>query len=746
MEVASLDRIFDVKRVVWSSKGKDANLAFLCKKHIVITDSYLKNVHSVKEALSIKSGVWNNTGVFIYCTVSHIKFLLKNGDSGIVRSIDRPIYITAVKDDNLFCLDREAKNRRVIIDTTEYNFKRNLDRKNMNEVARTVRKSNIVGKSIIGYLQQKGHPEIAIQFATDDKTRLDLAIASGRPDALELANQCAKRLDDIDSWASLGVAALKQGNYPLVKKSYRNTLAFEKLSSLFYCAGQTQELEKMIGVAAKRKDLNAIYSNAVLCDDQRTQIKVLLESGQFSLAYAAAKRNGFDDLLDEIVQYIRAKKARENGMNIEDIDIGSLNLPDVNTFSFSPLKPVFTLPNEPWPMTRISASSLDISGSIFEKEKQSTSKINTMLEEVDIGADTSGWDNEIELSGEENVQAKDESIDFERDEGDGWGNEELELSESIEDIKEDIEKPQERVVPLPKPDRPITSLWTRSDIPVDHIAAGSFHTAMQILHERYGIVNFAPLKESFLKVYSSSRGVLSGVSSVGPMEYLYTRNNNDYVRDISLPLSILTISHVLEDLQQAYQYVTSGKFNNALDSFITIMCTIPLLIPDGETTQDDLQDLIGICREYILGLSIELERKATTDDKRAIELAVYFSHCKLQRGHRKLTTRQAMKLSASKKNYHTAYLLARTLLTFDIDQKDEMLAQKILRHCEQKNQTNMHEIDYDEQIPFEICGTSFTLIYANQPRISCKLCGSYHKEEYVGKICNVCKMARLKKE
>ena len=36
-------------------------------------------------------------GVLIYTTANHIKYTLHNGDNGIVRTLDLPIYISAVK-------------------------------------------------------------------------------------------------------------------------------------------------------------------------------------------------------------------------------------------------------------------------------------------------------------------------------------------------------------------------------------------------------------------------------------------------------------------------------------------------------------------------------------------------------------------------------------------------------------------------------------------------------------------------
>ncbi|CAF4588550.1 unnamed protein product [Rotaria sp. Silwood1] len=50
--------------------------------------------------------VLDKNHVFFYATSNHIKYVLINGDHGIIRSLDLPIYKTKVKGNNVCCLDR----------------------------------------------------------------------------------------------------------------------------------------------------------------------------------------------------------------------------------------------------------------------------------------------------------------------------------------------------------------------------------------------------------------------------------------------------------------------------------------------------------------------------------------------------------------------------------------------------------------------------------------------------------------
>jgi hypothetical protein len=84
--------------------------------------------------------------------------------------------------------------------------------------------------------------------------------------------------------------------------------------------------------------------------------------------------------------------------------------------------------------------------------------------------------------------------------------------------------------------------------------------------------------------------------------------------------------------------------------------------------------LVEICREYILGLSLELQRRELSKDEeqasRAAELAAYFSHCNLQPVHLMLTLNTAQTLFFKLKNFKTCASFARRLL--ELGPKPEM--------------------------------------------------------------------------
>jgi len=83
-------------------------------------------------------------------------------DNGIIRTLEQPVYLTRVKGKTIHCLDRSAKPRTIAMDPTEYRFKLALIKHNYDEVLRIIQTSNLVGQSIIAYLQKKGFPEVRL--------------------------------------------------------------------------------------------------------------------------------------------------------------------------------------------------------------------------------------------------------------------------------------------------------------------------------------------------------------------------------------------------------------------------------------------------------------------------------------------------------------------------------------------------------------------------------------------------------
>nr|KJB77745.1 hypothetical protein B456_012G154500 [Gossypium raimondii] len=284
-----------VKYVVWSNDME--NVALLSKHTIVITNKKLVHRCTLHETIRVKSGAWDDNGIFIYSTLNHIKYCLPNGDCGIIRTLEVPIYITKVSGNTIFCLDRDGKNKAIVIDATEYIFKLSLLRKRYDQVMSMIRNSQLCGEAMIAYLQQKGFPEVALHFVKDEKTRFNLALESGN---IQIAVASAKEIDDKDHWYRLGVEALRQGNAGIVEYAYQRTKNFERLSFLYLINGNLEKLSKMLKIAEVKNDVMGQFHNALYLGDIKERVKILENAGHLPLAYVTASVHGLQDVADRL--------------------------------------------------------------------------------------------------------------------------------------------------------------------------------------------------------------------------------------------------------------------------------------------------------------------------------------------------------------------------------------------------------------------------------------------------------------
>jgi coatomer protein complex subunit alpha (xenin) len=194
-------------------------------------------------------------------------------------------------------------------------------------------------------------------------------------------------------------------------------------------------------------------------------------------------------------------------------------------------------------------------------------------------------------------------------------------------------------------------------------------------------------------------------------------------------------------------------------------------VVDNKEEVRKAQELIAICREYIVGLSMEAARKdlpkeSLEDQKRSCEMAAYFTHSELQPIHQILTLRTALNLSFKLKNFRTAASFARRLL--ELGPKPEVAQQtrKILQvlHLEvycgnscsiffilcpqacDKGANDEVQLHYDEHNPFNLCAKTYTPIYRGKPEEKCPLCSSIYQPSLKGSLCQVCTVAEIGKD
>lgn len=217
-------------------------------------------------------------------------------------------------------------------------------------------------------------------------------------------------------------------------------------------------------------------------------------------------------------------------------------------------------------------------------------------------------------------------------------------------------------------------LWARnSPLAVDHVAGGSFETAMQLLNRQVGAINFAPLKPRFLEVYQASKTYLPASAALPPLINYVRRTVEEADPRKVLPIIPRDLEYLASnDLQRGYDAMKANKLENGLKIFKGILHAVLINAVGSESEVAEAKKLIGSASEYAVAMSIELGRRALGAPdavsknpqllKRSLELSAYFTIPKIEVPHRQLALFNAMNLAMKSKNYNSALSFANRIL------------------------------------------------------------------------------------
>ena len=283
---------------------------------------------------------------------------------------------------------------------------------------------------------------------------------------------------------------------------------------------------------------------------------------------------------------------------------------------------------------------------------------------------------------------------------------------------------------------PIAARWCReSGLAADHAAAGSFESAMMLLRRQLGVMDFVPLKPLFLALAGASHAVAAGAASAPPLVTPLRRAGE-------LPRACLTLPALVERLKAGYVLFTNGKFQEAHDAFAHIVSAICLTVVEVRSQVGELKELLGIAREYLTALRLELLRKRTAEPQRQIELAAYFTHCNLQAPHVLLSLRSAMTAAFKLKLLNSAAGFARRLLELNPKPDISTQARKVIQLAE-ATPTDAFTYAYDERNPFVLCNADFTPIYRGSALVRCTYCKAPYGPAHKGSKCATCALGEV---
>lgn len=171
----------------------------------------------------------------------------------------------------------------------------------------------------------------------------------------------------------------------------------------------------------------------------------------------------------------------------------------------------------------------------------------------------------------------------------------------------------------------------------------------------------------------------------------------------ALPLSYITLDTIKEgDFSEGIKAFTRGKFVDSLHAFQAVLKKVPLVVVKSDSEASEvssffksdcvlfsvlitfaqISDIVDLSREYVVGLLLETERQRLVSDEpenvsRNLDLAAYFTHCKLQPQHIQLALRSALRVFTKAGNHATSAVFARRLV--DMKPSDSKVVSQVSR-------------------------------------------------------------------
>lgn len=373
---------------------------------------------------------------------------------------------------------------------------------------------------------------------------------------------------------------------------YQRTKSFDKLSNLYLLTGNVEKLKKMHKIAELRHDTMSRYHNALILGDVEDQVTMLKDAGQYALAYLMAQTHG---LFDEA-----ASIAELAGVSNPPPVMPQAQLLKTPT-------PILKQFDQNWPLLPISRNIFETSPGAAPAMATQESKAPSQTSPAPssdplksgapppIDADNVWDDGMDDFSPQKSAAplpgaaAADEVLS----EGEGWG------MEDDFDLPADVASNGQSPGASPQGDSltfnmPLPGLapadhWVRSSgLAVDHAAAGSFESAMQLLNRQIGAVNFAPLKDLFMNAWIGSKAFLPANADLAPLSVSLTRTPTATSSAQSLPFVPYNLESLRKKLEEGYAFTTGGKFQDALATFRGILLQVLVTVVQSDAEAQEV--------------------------------------------------------------------------------------------------------------------------------------------------------------
>ena len=693
-KVLSSAAFSQIKHVYLSPKKK--HIAVLTKNIVYITNITMDETISHSEASKLKSGLWTDE-IFIYSTRQHIKYLIPNGDNGIMKSTNSILYLCGFHNGKLIALSTELSFFRLDIEMRECKFKEALYHNDIPAAINLLKGAKLCSVTIFDFLESKGHPEIALQFVTEPHQKFRLAIKSGN---LDVAVEAAHELNDPAIWEEIANAAMEQGRFKVAEAALIKSGNTEKLMFLYLISGQSQKFRDL------KCDPSLCLQRAIFTNDRATE-SALLRDVAPPLAYIAQKTSDSNGVeVDE-----------ELGQRLDQYAIGDLsltNLPECNEI-------------EDWVLLNVSRPTIPNlqQGHVSDAEDD---------DDEGWGSDESGEDD-----GKAKGKAGQESGEDSQD-SDGWDALDEEIDSDVDTNMN--QSPSSYASAVPLPGTSVENQWINDcNVAGQYASSGYISDALSLLVTQIALCNPEPLRQYLLSSYISSHAAVQLIAS-GPVIPIPLQVQ--YGRKLC-PLPPLSLDYLKQRIEEGRESKQHKHYEECQQIFLELLQRIPISSCATIGEEKEFLECVATCRNYIIAMDLILKSQDKELDKQdRVTYAAYYSSIPFDPSQYDSSIIYAAQVSCKLGYFKTAYDLASRIRT---PGKLKNVNSKIAQMSKGSNSNpNGAEIKYSKFGNFVMCSKEYIQLSPGTKTTTCPYCGATYQEKYKGELCTVCQLCEIGKE
>jgi coatomer protein complex subunit alpha (xenin) len=331
----------------------------------------------------------------------------------------------------------------------------------------------------------------------------------------------------------------------------------------------------MLKISEMRGDQMSRFHNALYLGNVTARVQTLQDVGLYPLAYATAKNAGMDDLAQEVLE----------ASGISEEDAGKISIPKGDLLQPPPALPSASEVN--WP-------SVGVVESYFDRALTAAANGETMASDGHVNGGDAGsrgldeWAaDEAGMEDNKDAEVAEDAWDIAAEEPEAGPSELVDAGDAMAEdgIAESGDATGEVALGISE-----AALWARnSPLAADHVAAGSFETAMSLLNRQVGAVNFEPLKPLFLQSYSASKLYVQANASMPPLPVYLRRDPTQTDLRSVLPVTVRSLQSITStDLKAAYSAFNRAKFLDCLNIFRSILHSLLLTVATSTAEENEV--------------------------------------------------------------------------------------------------------------------------------------------------------------